>query len=146
MKKKLFSLMMMCLLAFTGAYAQDGWQVGYGTGSNSNFPINTYQNYSISQQIYTADEMGPAGNITSIAYYVTSGATQKRLLDVYMVPIEASEVTDWSGFPVTTADLVYSDSVEFVANQWNTITFTRPYAYDGVKNVEIGRASCRERV
>ena len=53
MKKKLFSLMMMCLFAFTGAFAQAQQynEVGYyGDESVSYFPTYTYYNYSLTRR------------------------------------------------------------------------------------------------
>ena len=134
MKKKLFSLMMMCLFAI-GAFAQEIVQIGSGTSTNNYIPSYTYQYYAISQQIYTAEEIGPAGTISSIAIY-NNGTTRTRLYDVYMVLTDKASFTgiyDW--VTVTAADLVYSDSVTWTQGQWNTITLDTLFEYDGESNV-----------
>ena len=115
----------------------DKIRIGSGTATNSYLPTYTYYKYSLTQQIYTADEiLSGAGAILSVDFWCTYDRT--RTLDIYMVntPKMAFEsTTDW--ITVTSDDLVYSGEVTFAANTWTPIVFDSPFAYDGESNVAI---------
>ncbi len=111
--------------------------IGTGTATNSFLPTYNYFGYSLSQQIYTAEEIGEGATILSVAFY-NSGTEKTRTLDVYMVSTTKdtfASQTDW--IPVTAADKLFSGSVTFTAGAWNTITFTSPFIYDGQSNVAL---------
>ncbi|MBR5725699.1 MAG: hypothetical protein IKX56_03085, partial [Muribaculaceae bacterium] len=116
----------------------EGLMIGDGGSTTDQYlPSYSYYNYTLSQQIYTAEELGSAGLITSIAFY-NGGTTKTRTYDVYMVGTTKSEftgATDW--VTVTSDNLVYSGSVEMTANEWTTIEFSNPFVYDGVSNVVL---------
>jgi hypothetical protein len=104
------------------------------------FPTFVHNNYYQTQQIYTVDELGDAGNIVSIDYFMTTPAACQRNLDIYMVHTDAFAFQtppnlEW--IPVTAADLVFSGTVDFVNGLWTTITLDTPFAYDGQHNVAI---------
>ncbi len=115
--------------------APQGGEVTIGSGTTSGYylPTGDYYKYSLTQQIYTASELGTAGTITAISfYYNTSTSSNPRSLQVYMSHTSSSTITAWS--TVTSNQLVYSGSYTF--NQgWNTITLTTPFAYNGTSNV-----------
>ena len=135
MKKKVFSLMMTLLLAFIGVAKAEVVELGDGsTTTNSYLPTYEFYSYSLTQQIYTADEIGTAGTINSIAFYATSSAS--RTLQVYMVHTTQSafaSTTSW--VTPTSADMVYSGSVYWTANGWTTITLSTPFEYNGTDNL-----------
>ncbi len=110
--------------------------VGTGTTSNSNLPTVTARRYALTEQIYTASELGAAGTITGVEFYSVRAATRK--LDVYMVSTtkdKFSTTSDW--IHPTVADKVFSGNVTFTANSWSAITFSTPFAYDGNNNVAL---------
>ena len=114
--------------------------IGSGTSTNNYLPTYTLYNYSLSQQIYTAEEIGQAGAIYSVDFYMknTSSNTYTRNLDIYMVNTEKetfSSNTDW--IPVTSSDLVFSGEVTFTDNDWTTIEFDSPFVYDGNSNIVL---------
>ena len=112
--------------------------VGSGTNTNSNIPTYVYYNYSLSQQIYTASEIGSAGNITAIAFKVSNSKSASRTLDVYMKATTATAFTSTTGWTTcTSSDKVFSGSVTFASSGWTTITFNTPFEYDGTSNVII---------
>ncbi|MBR5725642.1 MAG: hypothetical protein IKX56_02795, partial [Muribaculaceae bacterium] len=116
----------------------EGLMIGDGGSTTDQYlPSYSYYNYTLSQQIYTAEELGSAGLITSIAFY-NGGTTKTRTYDVYMIGTTKSAfsgATDW--VTVTSDNLVYSGSVEMTANDWTTILFDTPFLYDGVSNVVL---------
>ena len=110
---------------------------GGGEETNNYLPSYNYYNHSLTEQIYTSEELGTAGLITSIAFY--NGGAEKTLdYEFYMKPTEKalfSSDTDWEA--VTEADKVFSGRVVMVANDWTTIVFSTPFAYDGTSNVVL---------
>ena len=69
MKKRslLFALLIALIVPFA-AQAQETVTIGDGTSTDYYTPIGTYYNYSITEQLYTADEIGMAGTISSISF------------------------------------------------------------------------------
>ena len=101
-------------------------------------PFHNQYKYSLTQQIYTADEFGDAGQITSIDFkkYWDNGCI--RTIDIYMVHTDKAifETTnDW--IHVTDADLVFSGTVNFGNDVWTTIVLDTPFNYDGQHNVAL---------
>ena len=112
-------------------------EIGEGTLTNNYLPTFNYYNYSMTEQIYTADEIGTAGTITSIAFY-NEGAEKTRTLDLYLKATDKeafSSKTDW--VTVSASDKVFSGEVTMLANNWTFITFNTPYEYDGTSNLVL---------
>ncbi len=138
MKKKVFSLMMMLLLAFMGVAKAEVVTIGDGTGTTYYGPFNSLWGYSFVEQIYTADEIGTAGTITSISFNMSSTSEETNSVDVFMKNVSRTEFsnnTDWE--PVTASDMVFSGTVTFSPG-WTTITLDTPFEYDGFSNLMIG--------
>ena len=112
-------------------------EIGQGTSTNSYLPTYNYYKYSLTEQIYTADEIGMAGTISGIAFY-NEGAEKTRTFDFYLKATDKdsfSSKTDW--VTVTASDKVFSGSVTMAANAWTFITFSTPFEYDGTSNVVL---------
>lgn len=122
---------------FSASLRADEITIGSGTDKSLYLPSYSYYNYSLSQQIYTAEELGGAsGSISSIAFY-NDGTTQTRNFDIYMVNTNKASFTsntDW--ITVTTNDKVFSGNVTLTAGTWTTITLTTPFEYSG-SNIAI---------
>ena len=54
--------------------AQTTVEIGDGTATGNLVPIGTYYNYSITEMLYTSDEIGMAGTISSISFYYMGNA------------------------------------------------------------------------
>ena len=103
-----------------------------GTTTTGYLPTYNLYNYSCTNQIYTNEEIGGAGTINSIAFMPATVNTPSRNLNIYMVNTDKTAftgATDW--VPVTDADLVFSGTVNWVANTWCTIELTNPFSFDG---------------
>ncbi len=116
--------------------------IGSGNSTNSNVPTNISSStfspkyYSISQQIYTAAELGDAGTITKIAFKVSSSNTATRNIDVYLSHTAKDAFlskSDW--VQQNTVNRVYSGNVTFVSSGWTTITLDTPFEYNGTSNL-----------
>ena len=104
------------------------------TYNNYNLPVYDYQAYSVSQQIYTAADLGAVGDIHSIAFKLgnqTSAVT--RQYEVYLATTELSYYGDYNFIAVTEADKVFDGNVEIsgVQDSWLTINFDKEFPYSG---------------
>ncbi len=112
-----------------------GIEIGTNGGTSSFLPTYNYYNYAFSQQIYTANEIGDACTILSIAFY-NAGGEKTRNIDLYLKQTNKSSFTSITdGIAMTASDKVFSGSVTFTANAWTTLTLTTPFEYDGTSNV-----------
>jgi hypothetical protein len=116
--------------------AGDLFVIGDGEiGSTYYLPSFSYWKYSLSQQIYTAEEIGTAGTIHSMAFY-NAGATKTRTYDFYLVTTDKTVFTSGTDWVVATEDdNVFSGVVTMYANNWNIIEFDTPFEYDGTSNL-----------
>lgn len=111
--------------------------IGTNTTTFTYLPSNSFYNYSLTEQIYTPEEVGAAGSITSVSFY-NAGTTKTRSYDVYMTHTDKTSFlseTDWIN--AQPSELVYSSVVEMTANQWTTLEFDTPFEYDGTSNVVL---------
>ena len=107
--KRLLSLMLLCFALF-GVARADEVTIGSleGATNNSYLPMNSLYNYSYTQQIYTAEEIGMAGTINSITVWMYGNANLYEMpFDIYMVETDKADFvsnTDWE--TVTSGDIV----------------------------------------
>lgn len=87
MKNKILLLLMLFGFACFGVARAEEVFVGAATTAINYLPSNCYYNYSMTQQIYTADEIGTSGLISSISFYCTT-CSANRTLDIYLVSTE----------------------------------------------------------
>ena len=112
-------------------------EIGQHDGTNNYLPSFSYYKQALTQQIYTTEEIGKAGTITSIAFY-NAGAERTRSYDFYLKATEKSSFsskTDWITMAET--DKVFSGEVTMTANAWTTIVFDTPFVYDGTSNIVL---------
>ena len=121
---------------FVAAFAE-GLELGQSEESLEYLPSHSWYKQALSQQIYTAEEIGMACTITSIAFY-NEGAEKSRTYDFYLKHTNKtsfSSDTDW--ITVMATDKVFSGEVTMVANGWTTIALSTPFEYDGVSNLVL---------
>ena len=112
--------------------------IGSGTATNQYLPTYTYYNYSLTQQIYTAEEIGSEGMIMSVDFYNASTNVRTRSLDIYMVSTDkVAFVSNYDWITATEADLVFSGEVTFAAQSWTTIELDEAFAYNGESNLAL---------
>ena len=113
--------------------------VGGGSSYTDNhLPTTALLKYSLTQQIYTAAEIGYNGRITKIAFKATSDISNARSLDIYMRHTSKTAFGSSTDWEVMGHDaLVYSGNVSFANNDWTTITLDTPFEYDGTSNLNI---------
>ena len=112
-------------------------EIGTGETTNNYLPSYSFYNYALSQQIYTAEEIGTAGTISCMAFY-NEGAERTRTYDFYLATTDKSSFssdTDW--ITMTASDKVFSGSVTMAANEWTFVVFDTPFEYDGTSNLVV---------
>ena len=120
-------------------WAPNGIAIGDAVSASNNLPSTSdYSNkYSLSQQIYTADEIGTACMITGVAFFNTGS---QNILDytIYMKHTDKNSFTngnDW--IPVIETDEVFSGDVIMTVGDWTYISFDRPFYYNGSANLAL---------
>ena len=119
------------------ANAQETVTIGEGTSAGYYTPINTYYTYSITEQLYTAEEIGMAGAINSISFYWNYTAEKNYDITIYMANVDAADLS--TGISLADADVVFDGNIVVPSTAgWVTITLNSPFAYDGSSNLLIG--------
>ncbi len=114
-----------------------GTFIGEGVATNIYLPSYSFYNYTLSQQIYTNEEIGSSQTITSISFF-NAGEEKTRNYDIYMVHTNKeafNNTNDWVG--ATLADQVFSGTVTMRPGGWTTIMLDTPFAYDGTSNLAL---------
>ena len=138
MFKKTLLLMTLFLALFGVAKAQTTVTIGEGTATCNTNPIGTYYNYSITEQLYTADEIGMAGTISSISFYYLGIAAKDLPITVYMKHVDEENLAS-AGISLADADEVFSGTLPVTTTAgWVTINLDTPFAFDGTSNLLIG--------
>ena len=113
--------------------------VGTGTSTTSYLPCYGYYNYSYSEQIYTADEIGMSGFIDSIFFYVgtLSSSYTMNNQSVYISSTSQNNISS-AVLPSTTGmTQIYSGDYTFTGTGWTKIALATPFYYDGSSNLRI---------
>lgn len=111
--------------------------IGTGTSYTNTNPFGTYYNYSITEQLYTADEIGMAGSIKKISFYYSGTAAKDFPITVYMKQVSVSNLS--SGISLSDATQVFNGTLSTTTTAgWVTITLDNPFSYDGSSNLLIG--------
>ncbi len=119
--------------------------IGSGTGTTpttEGCPINIYKKSLHGQSVYTAAELNAAGlygptDITQLGFYVaTAPALALPDFRMRMKHTTATDATNWiSADGLTT---VYSSaSYQPVAGDWDMLTLSTPFAWNGIDNIVI---------
>ncbi|MCR4878222.1 MAG: Omp28-related outer membrane protein, partial [Bacteroidales bacterium] len=108
--------------------------------ANSTLPIVIQQNYTYSQQIYKADELGGAITINNLSIQYTYSTPETRNIDIYLGHTSKSYFEHTSDWVTNGLSLVYSGAVTFNSqgeNYWMTIPFDSTFAYNGTDNLIV---------
>ena len=99
-----------------------------------------HQNYSYSQQIYRADEIGGANTINNLSIQYTYSNPETRDIDIYLGHTSKNGFDNTSDWVTSGLTLVYSGAVTFTnqgENYWMTIPFDLSFAYNGTDNLIV---------
>ena len=105
--------------------------VGDGTSTNSYLPSYSFYNYSYTQQLFLASEMGQPKSIESVTFDIaTYSAT--RTYKIYLMHTSATSVSSW--IDASSAQLVF-DAPQQMQAGLNTFQFSTPFMYNGSDNL-----------
>ena len=132
------AVMLLAVFSFSGARAQEIVTIGEGTVTSNSNPIGTYYNYSITEQLYTAEEIGMAGTISSVSFYYMGNADKDLPITMYMKHVDEADLAS-AGITLADAEQVFSGTLSVTATAgWVTITLATPFEYNGKSNLLIG--------
>jgi hypothetical protein len=132
MKKKVFSLMMMLLLAVTGFVRADELTVHEGTATNGYVPVYGFyaDAYLKSEMVYPASELSAlnGAQISSLKFYATQSSVSWGEADfqVFVAEVASEQISAFAG-PGT---VVYTGALS-IADGEMLVNFTTPYTYNG---------------
>ena len=135
MKKKVFSLMMMLLLAVTGIVRAEVLTVHDGTTTSSYIPVwGLWTDNSLQHEfVYPASDLATisGAQISTLKFYTSSSyanVSWNGSFNVYVKEVGTTTLTSFLG--TSDATLVYTGSLGVSTNEME-ITFTTPYTYNG---------------
>jgi len=105
--------------------------VGDGTSTNSYLPSYSFYNYSYTQQLFLASEMGQPKSIESVTFDIATYAAT-RTYKIYLMHTTATSVSSW--IDASNAQLVFDASQQMQAGL-NTFQFSTPFMYNGSDNL-----------
>ena len=135
--KKLYTFVFLICFSFISVYSQV--QVGTGTVTNEELPIEPYYGYTYSQVIYTSAEINSSGDISGISYTATAETTLASCSDwtVYMAHTANSSFADGDSWePFENLTQMFTGTVS-IADGIVDIIFDTPFSYDGSNNLLI---------
>ena len=109
--------------------------VGTGTSTSSYLPGYCYYNYAISQQIYTATEVGGAGKIASLAIRPAVVGTPNRTIEIYLGHTASTTLSSYEH--PTDLTKVYDGTATFVEGAWYTFVFDTDFVFNGSDNLLV---------
>jgi len=141
------NLLLVLLSVITiGLYAQTTVEVGQGT-DNSIAPVYPYYGYTVSQQIYTQEELENAGfsdgAITHIAFQANNSTIPMTTASdwlIYMGETDLATFTIGNWVPLEQMEQVYRGFVHtgpLYAGEWITIELETPFTYLGLQNLVV---------
>ena len=117
-------------------------QIGNGTSGTPNIPFylgNANEPYSLSQQIYTAEEVGTAGNIKAISFFhrMEDKSLSMNGIQIHMKHTDKDSFTGSELEPMNGFSKVFEGDISASGSQWMTILLDTPFEYDGNSNLMI---------
>ena len=113
--------------------------IGDETSINTDYilPVNMDYNYSLSQQIYTAEEIGTTGALTSIAFdYTNTLPFTTEGMKVYMKNVNKTTFdSDTDMVDLSDATLVYDGTFAASGAGWVRLQLQTPFYYNGNSNL-----------
>lgn len=134
--KRFYFFILMCFVGFLSPLnSQVPLIIGSGDTNSGTLPIEEYFHFSLSQQIYTAEEMYvSSGTITDVAFKMVSGSPTVRNVNLFMINTDKEffqNGEDW--VQLSAADIVYSGEIVYndVPGEWFNIELQTPFEYTG---------------
>lgn len=111
-------------------------EIGDGSTVSSYIPTNVYYNYSYSQAIYTAAEVGDIDTIHGISYNYNGTSSPTRTVTVYIADVENAAFAD-DFMAIDNFTEVATGYSWTIANGWSEIEFDEPFVHESGKDIVI---------
>ena len=105
--------------------------IGTGTTPTNLAPIYTMYNYSLSEQIYTGEEIGMEGTIQSISFNYVNSTDKDFNVVVYMKNVDIDKFNSVNDYVSLQASDAVFTGVMHAKKGWVTITLDQPFEFDG---------------
>ena len=112
--------------------------------SSVNDPLGSFFGYERTALIYSPAEVGTAGVISAVGFYINSLTAAANATDVRIYMKHRNDLftaTSTYASEIAGATLVYGPTTitaaSLAANQWKTITLATNFTYNGTDNLEI---------
>lgn len=141
-RAKLLNFCLLCLLILSiKTKAQTTVTIGdiNTTYYSERYPFNGFYNYSWSNMLYLNSEVGSAGQITQVSFYVMNAPASYTMNNqkIYVRNTTATSFTN-ANYPGNTGfTQVYNGTIIYNGAGWKTITLSTPFSYDGTSNLEF---------
>ncbi len=109
--------------------------IGDQYGKSEYVPLCAEYSYSLTQQIYLAEELGFTGIIADLTFYRIDGDTERNV-EIYLRQTDKTEFESDTDFvSVTDADHVYAGALHLSDNEAVTVKLDRLFEYNGNQNL-----------
>lgn len=109
--------------------------IGDQYGMSEYVPLFANYNYSLTQQIYLAEELGFTGTIAFLTFYRVDGDSDRNV-EIYLHQTDKTEFESETDFvAMTDADLVYDGALHISDNEAVTVKLDRLFEYNGTQNL-----------
>lgn len=113
---------------------------GFSSSNHFELPVHNWDDYSFTEQLFTASELDTAGAISSIEFFYAADTlpmTAKDSCRIYLGVTTMNNISGRSFVDPNDMTLVYEGSLNCIYG-WNTFDFNRgSFNYDGRKNLVI---------
>ena len=105
--------------------------IGNGTSTNSYLPSYSFYNYSYTQQLFLASEIGSPRSIESVTFDMANFNVTRTYM-IYLMHTSATSVSSW--IDASSAQLVFN-APQTIHAGLNTFNFPTPFEYNGSDNL-----------
>ena len=139
MKNRFLPLMMLLCFACSGIARAAVVQIGEDTYVQNSYPIKTDWEYSLTQQIYTAEEIGTKGTINALSFqYIYADACNIPGVQLYMKTTQKNKFNShYDMLPISPSDKVWEGTFSASGMGWVTVFLDTPFEYDGTSNLLV---------
>lgn len=107
-------------------------QIGTGTTGSSSLPYAGWYHNSYTQQLFTAEEIGNEGTITSISFQYTKASAESRNITIFMGTTDETSLSSSWISPSNMTEVFHAAQVTFSNdNDWFNIALDEPFEYTG---------------
>ena len=105
--------------------------IGNGTTTTSFLPARGNYKFSLTQQLFTAEEMGGSNTLRGVKFYIENSSNQTRNWTIYLGTTTQSALIPASYVSTIGHTQVFSGAVPVSETGWLEISFDTPFIYSG---------------